>query len=141
MDTHTAQLTARTTTLTCRSSQRPGHPHRTPHFPTAVLALVIAAVATWPTAAAEAARSCGTFKDADGARIAVRVLAGNTTCTNAKRILRNYDRTVTPQRCASNACPATVQHYRCSSATTTAFPRLFSCQRSRIIIAAYSTAE
>jgi len=106
----------------------------------AVLALVIAAAATWPTAAA-AARSCGTFKDPDGARIAVRVLAGNTTCANAKRILRNYDRAVTPQRCASNACPATVQHYRCSSATAGAFPRLFSCQRSRIIIAAYSTAE
>ncbi|MGI8710685.1 MAG: hypothetical protein ACR2LA_06805 [Acidimicrobiales bacterium] len=108
-----------------------------------VLALVMTAATIWQPdpAPASSARYCGIFHAPTGARIAVQIESGGTTCHHAKVVLRAYDRYVSPSRCHSSACPKTVRSYHCSAATPGAFPRLSSCKRRHTLIVAYSTAE
>ncbi len=90
---------------------------------------------------ASAATYCGTFKDPDGARIAVRVINGDASCATAKRVLSGYARSIERQACTSSACPRTARGFRCSSATAASFPRLYSCASRSRRVAAYSTAS
>lgn len=98
-------------------------------------ALVTAAAAT----PAHAGRYCGTFTDSDGARIAVQVNRGTTSCKTAKRILRGYINSNAP--CSGSGCARRITGWRCSAAMASAFPRLVTCTRKRATIAAYSTAD
>ncbi len=110
------------------------------HSLRAVLIMAALAVA-WPAGSASAAAYCGTFKETDGARIAVRVINGDTPCATAKRVLAAYARSIKRRACTSNACPRTIRAYRCSAATAGSFPRLYSCTSRSNRIAAYSTAH
>ncbi len=91
--------------------------------------------------AATAAKSCGTFRDPDGARIAVRIFKGTLSCTKAKSSLRDYALAIKADGCRSNACPKQFGIVNCSSATAGAFPRLYTCASQKTRYSAYSTAD
>ena len=99
-------------------------------------AAVLAAIAL--PAPTQAAKNCGVFT-AHGALLHAKVTRGTAPCTTARRVLRRY--LTSTASCSGSACVRFDAGWACSTAAVTAFPRLASCSRRGVVIAAYSFAD
>jgi len=104
----------------------------------ALLLAMTAAIALLPAEPALAAKECGAYRG-KGGPYAVRVLRGPVTCKTARRVLRRYATSKAP--CDGSGCYRTQKGWTCGSGGTQAFPRLFSCQRGKKRVGAYSLAD
>ena len=101
------------------------------------LAAALSAAAGLPQPA-RAAKGCGAYTG-PGGPYAVRVLKGDVSCRTAQRVLRRYATSEHP--CEGSSCVRTQRRWTCQAAAYHAFPRLFSCQRAKRRVAAYSLAH
>jgi hypothetical protein len=107
---------------------------------TALFVLALAAGVAGSSAAHPAKdRSCGEIRDSGGVRIGVVVQRGAVRCATAKKVVRAYDRSTKP--CTGSACVRPHHGFACTSAKPDDFPRLFSCSKGRLLVAAMSTAD
>jgi hypothetical protein len=95
-------------------------------------------VALTPPSAHAANRHCGLVYG----RIqpaTVEVVRGSTGCHTARVVTRRYLRSKAP--CAGSSCLRTVRGFECQTAPGFAYPRLASCTRGSVWIAAYAILD
>lgn len=103
-----------------------------------LLVLLAVEIAGVPESASARARECG-IRRADPGPYAIRVMRGDVSCRIAGRILARYGRSDAP--CQGSACVRDHAGWTCATAAAAFAPRLWSCNRGRRSIAAYSIAD
>lgn len=109
-----------------------------------VLAVSLASLASLallslgPPSAVAAAKECGVYHS-KGGPYAVRVLHRPVSCRSARRVLHGY--VTSHKRRQGSGCHRRIRGWRCATGGAGAFPRLFSCQRGKRQVAAYSIAD
>jgi hypothetical protein len=69
----------------------------------------------------------------------VEVVRGTTGCHNARVVMRRYLRSKAP--CSGSSCLQLVRGFDCQTTPAFAYPRLASCTRGRVWIAAYAILD